>query len=175
MKTLSVLPDLSVHWAATPRAELAEQQVLARFVDGVSARARTSLADSEHPYPFANLEGPGGRKRHGIRGARSAVRQSAPSRKAQDSAAAERVPRPPAGRGVLTGDQKVTLHEEIAAILREHDNQWMTTDQLARLVARRGRYIKRDGTSNVSAFQVHGRTRNYSQLFERQGTRVRLR
>jgi hypothetical protein len=27
----------------------------------------------------------------------------------------------------------------------------------------------------VTAFQIHGRTRNYDQLFERQGSEVRLR
>ena len=38
----------------------------------------------------------------------------------------------------------------------------------------RGRYIKRDGTP-ITDFQVHGRTQNYSRLFERSGSRVRLR
>ena len=69
----------------------------------------------------------------------------------------------------------MTLHEEISDILREHGNRWMTTTEIARLVARRGRYIKRDGTSDVSAFQVHGRTKNYTRLFERDGSRVRLK
>lgn len=68
----------------------------------------------------------------------------------------------------------VTLHEEIADVLREHRNAWMTTGQLADEVNGRGRYRKRDG-SRVSAFQIHGRTRNYPSLFERDDSRVRLR
>jgi hypothetical protein len=80
------------------------------------------------------------------------------------SATPMEVPRPRAGQA--------TLHEEIARILRE--NGAMTTAQLADAVNRAGRYRKRDGTP-VTAFQIHGRTRNYSQLFEREGTTVRLR
>jgi hypothetical protein len=68
----------------------------------------------------------------------------------------------------------VRLHEEIAEILREHGNRWMTTQEVADLVNARGRYRKKDGTT-VSAFQVHGRTRNYLVIFEREGSRVRLR
>lgn len=49
----------------------------------------------------------------------------------------------------------------------------MTTSALAARVNERGRYQKRDG-SPVDAFQVHGRTRNYGSLFERDGSRVRL-
>ena len=51
---------------------------------------------------------------------------------------------------------------------------WMTIRELAAEVAQRGRYRKRDG-SEVSAFQTHGKTRNYDQLFERQGRQVWLR
>jgi hypothetical protein len=68
----------------------------------------------------------------------------------------------------------VTLHEEIAEILREHGNWWMSTQEIANFVNERGRYRKRDG-SEMSAFQIHGRTRNYEHLFERQGSQVRLR
>lgn len=67
-----------------------------------------------------------------------------------------------------------TLHEEIQAILRSNGNRWMTTQEIAEQVARRRNYRTRDGTSNVSAFQVHGRTKNYPQLFERDGQRVHL-
>jgi hypothetical protein len=68
----------------------------------------------------------------------------------------------------------VTLHEELRAILEEHGNPWMSTASLADEVNRRGRYHKGDG-SDVTDFQVHGRTRNYTAIFERDGTRVRLR
>lgn len=67
----------------------------------------------------------------------------------------------------------VTLHEELAAILQEHGNAWMTTKELAGLVNERGHYSKRD-SSPVTDFQVHGRTRKYDQLFERDGSRVRM-
>jgi len=68
----------------------------------------------------------------------------------------------------------VTLHEEIAEILRENGNRWMTTAEVAGHVNGRRRYTKRDGSA-VTAFQVHGRTRNYSHIFEREGSMVRLR
>jgi hypothetical protein len=67
-----------------------------------------------------------------------------------------------------------TLHEEIAAILRESGREWLTTTEIADEVNRRGRYRKRDG-SLVSPYQIHGRTRNYAALFDRDGSRVRLR
>lgn len=71
-------------------------------------------------------------------------------------------------------DAHVTLHEEIAEILREAGNRWLTTTEIAERVNARGRYKKRDGTA-VTAFQIHGRTKNYPALFERDGSRVRLR
>jgi hypothetical protein len=77
-------------------------------------------------------------------------------------------------QAVLRQAGRATLHEEIAAILREHGNRWMSTHEIADFVNERGRYRKRDG-SEMSAFQIHGRTRNYEQLFERQGSQVRLR
>jgi hypothetical protein len=50
----------------------------------------------------------------------------------------------------------------------------MLTQEIADFVNERGRYRKRDGSA-VTAFQIHGRTRNYGHLFERQGSQVRLR
>jgi hypothetical protein len=50
----------------------------------------------------------------------------------------------------------------------------MTTLELAAAVNERGRYRKGDGTA-VTAFQINGRTRQYPELFERDGARVRLR
>ncbi|MFL5796554.1 MAG: GIY-YIG nuclease family protein [Actinomycetota bacterium] len=75
--------------------------------------------------------------------------------------------------GTETGPRSVTLHVEIADILRERRNHWMTTQELADAVNARGRYSKRDGSA-VTAFQIHGRTRNYGQLFDRDGSAVRL-
>ena len=68
---------------------------------------------------------------------------------------------------------RITLHEELVEILHNQGNRWMTTQELADEVNRRGRYLKKDG-SEMNAFQIHGRTRNYSHLFERDGSKVRL-
>jgi double-stranded uracil-DNA glycosylase len=67
----------------------------------------------------------------------------------------------------------VTLHEEIRAILLDHARE-MTTAEIAREVNHRGNYHKKDGSS-VTAFQVHGRTRNYDGIFIRRGSMVGLR
>jgi hypothetical protein len=175
LKVLSNLDELTVHWATTDMPELAEQKALAAFVQSVSSTCRSDLWDPQHPYPFANLEGPGGRKRHGIQGAReSRARQLERPRETQDSATtASPAPAAEAG-GMRHSGGRVTLHGEIAAVLGNHGNRWMTTQEIATLVAIRGVYKKRDGTSDVTAFQVHGRTKNYPHLFERDGIRVRL-
>lgn len=68
---------------------------------------------------------------------------------------------------------KVTLHLEIADILRENGNNWMKTTEVAGLVNHRQRYLKRDG-SPVTDFQIHGRTRNYPNLFIREGSLMKL-
>ncbi len=75
---------------------------------------------------------------------------------------------------VASDQTKPTLHAEIEAILKAHDNQWLSTSEIAKLVNIRARYTKRDARP-VTDFQIHGRTRNYNHLFERNGSRVRLR
>jgi hypothetical protein len=77
------------------------------------------------------------------------------------------------GSPSVGSSDKVTLHEELVAILRERGTA-MSTKELAAEVNRRGRYRKRDGTP-ITDYQVHGRTKNYPKLFERDGTTVRLR
>lgn len=71
-------------------------------------------------------------------------------------------------------ESRPTLHAEIAAILRAGGSGWQTTQWLADEVNRRGRFRKRDASA-VTAFQIHGRTRNYKAWFERDGSRVKLR
>lgn len=66
----------------------------------------------------------------------------------------------------------MTLHEEIVAILKEFGHE-MTTKEIAEIVNKRKKYIKRDG-SDVTPFQIHGRTKNYPQLFTRDKTIVGL-
>ena len=70
--------------------------------------------------------------------------------------------------------RKVTLHEEIRDILIANDNVWMATHEIAAQVNLRGRYRKKDG-SEVTDFQIHGRTRNYPQLFDREGRLVQCK
>jgi len=64
------------------------------------------------------------------------------------------------------------LHEAIVEILTTA-NRSMTTQQLADELNRTGLYEKKDG-SEITAFQVHGRTKKYPQLFDRNGTVVNL-
>lgn len=168
LKTLANLGDLYIHWAPTNDPNRAEGAMLAAFCSAVSETARIQLFDPKHPFPFANLEWPAGtRKRHGLTGTKGDVPPKVAS-----------APRArPARRSTSTGralGSKITLHEEIARILSENGNRWMTTDELAAEVNTAGNYVKKDG-SHVAAFQIHGRTRNYAQLFERDGSRVRLR
>jgi hypothetical protein len=70
--------------------------------------------------------------------------------------------------------ERLTLHDDIATILREGGNRWRTTTEIADQVNRRMRYTKRD-ESKVTPFQIHGRTRQMREWFEREGSRVRLR
>lgn len=66
----------------------------------------------------------------------------------------------------------MTLHDAIVEILRELGHPVSTTE-LADEVNRRGSYRKKD-RSPITAFQIHGRTRNYPQLFSRQTSNVSL-
>jgi len=66
----------------------------------------------------------------------------------------------------------MTLHEAIAEILREAGHP-MTTAEIAAQVNRRRSYTKKDGTP-VTAYQIHGRTKNYDRLFTRNRTLVGL-
>lgn len=68
--------------------------------------------------------------------------------------------------------QSTTLHMELARILESHGNVWMTTRELARAVNEGG--YRRPTGGPVTAYQVHGRTKNYPAVFERRGSRVRI-
>lgn len=73
-----------------------------------------------------------------------------------------------------TKERRMTLHTALAHILRENDNRWMSARELSEEVNRRHLYRKRDG-SPVQPNQVHARTNNYSEIFEKEGPRIRLR
>jgi hypothetical protein len=67
-----------------------------------------------------------------------------------------------------------TLHDELREILRTHGNLWMTTRELADEVNARGRYRTKSG-SPVTHVQVYNRAWIYTQLFEHERSRVRLK
>lgn len=71
-------------------------------------------------------------------------------------------------------DRALTLHEAIARVLDDHGNEWMTARELTNEVNRRGLYRKRDGSA-LEVNQVHARTNNYGELFEKNGPRIRLK
>lgn len=70
LKTLSVLDQLWVYWAATVDYATAEKAMLCAFADAVPTETRCQLLDDEADMPFANLRGWDDRiKAHGITGA----------------------------------------------------------------------------------------------------------
>lgn len=66
----------------------------------------------------------------------------------------------------------MTLHEAIEKLIRQTGRP-MTTQQIADELNKNGWYQKKDG-SKIQAFQIHGRTRNYANIFDRDGSTVSL-
>lgn len=66
----------------------------------------------------------------------------------------------------------MTLHEAIEKLLRQTGRP-MTTQQIADELNKNGWYQKKDG-STIQAFQILGRTRNYANIFDRDGSIVSL-
>ncbi len=66
------------------------------------------------------------------------------------------------------------LHEAIIAVFEESGKSEMTTQEIADRLNENGLYVKKDGTE-ITAFQIHGRTKNYAQLFARNGSKVSLK
>ena len=64
------------------------------------------------------------------------------------------------------------LHEAIVKVIVSKGTS-MTTTEIAEELNRNNWYQKKDG-SEITAFQIHGRTRNYSNIFKRNGTTVSL-
>ncbi|MDL5045483.1 DNA-deoxyinosine glycosylase [Oscillatoria amoena NRMC-F 0135] len=64
------------------------------------------------------------------------------------------------------------LHEAIEKLLRQTGRP-MTTQQIADELNKNGWYQKKDG-STIQAFQIHGRTKNYANIFDRVGSTVLL-
>lgn len=69
---------------------------------------------------------------------------------------------------------RMTLHEAMAVVLRDHGNRWMSIRDLGNEVNQRDLYRKKNG-SEVEINQFHARINNYANMFERNGPDVRLR
>jgi hypothetical protein len=67
----------------------------------------------------------------------------------------------------------MTLHEAIIKVLQSK-NRAMSTQEIADKLNKNKWYVKKD-KSTIEAFQIHGRTRNYSHLFDRNGSMVSLK
>lgn len=67
----------------------------------------------------------------------------------------------------------MTLHEAIEKLLRQVGRP-MTTKEIADELNKNGWYQKKEG-SLITPFQIHGRTKNYPNLFMRNGSTVSLR
>ncbi|GAB3336544.1 hypothetical protein GCM10027429_19990 [Marivirga atlantica] len=65
------------------------------------------------------------------------------------------------------------LHEAIVQILKQRGTS-MSTTEIAYALNKNRWYSKKDG-SDITAFQIHGRTRNYDHLFKRDGAQVSLK
>ncbi|MGO9220542.1 MAG: HTH domain-containing protein [Streptosporangiaceae bacterium] len=68
----------------------------------------------------------------------------------------------------------MTLHDALAQVLRENGNEPMTARALADAVNNRGLYSTRD-SSPVEVNQIHARTNNYQDVFEKDGSLIRLK
>jgi hypothetical protein len=67
----------------------------------------------------------------------------------------------------------VTLHEAIVKLLLENGQPMSTTD-IAEALTKIKWYQKKDGSA-ITAYQIHGRTKNYPDLFSRDGLLVYLK
>ncbi len=66
----------------------------------------------------------------------------------------------------------MTLHEAIIQVLIQAGHP-MTTHEIANELNKNKLYQKKDN-SLITPFQIHGRTKNYPNLFSRNGTTVSL-
>jgi len=67
----------------------------------------------------------------------------------------------------------MTLHDAIVQVLN-NTNRVMTTSEIAVELNKTKTYQKRDGSA-ITSFQIHGRTKNYPQLFDRNKSMVSLK
>ncbi len=169
---LQIVPGRKVGLSPQSEAELSQwmQAHLAVVVWPFSDRDALGAIEEkvlEELNPPLNLRG---MVKTPLRAALSKARKGLSSAPEPSSQGSNRAQRLPTGKPSASS---VTLHEEIADILIANENRSMTCDEIAEQVNDRGRYQKRD-KSAVTAFQIHGRTRNYSKIFQRDGQKVRL-
>jgi hypothetical protein len=70
--------------------------------------------------------------------------------------------------------ERLTLRAEIAEILREAGNVWMAPEEIVASIKDRGLFVYRNG-QQITTKLICRQTRNYPNLFEREGTHARLR
>ncbi len=70
--------------------------------------------------------------------------------------------------------QRAALRAELAAILGDGGNAWMSPEEIATAVNERGNCRHPDGAA-VTVRQICRQTRNYANIFERTCTGIRLR
>lgn len=68
----------------------------------------------------------------------------------------------------------VTLHVAMQMVLKDAPNRMMRPADLASAIHARGLYRMRDGRP-VETQQIHARAGNYEDLFEREGTFIKLK
>lgn len=66
----------------------------------------------------------------------------------------------------------MTLHEAIVKLLKEKGHS-MTITEIANTLNENKWYMKKDG-SDITPYQIHGRTKNYEKLFRRENSMVFL-
>lgn len=71
-----------------------------------------------------------------------------------------------------TNTMIMTLHLAIEKVLKQEGRN-LTTQEIADILNINGWYKKKD-SSAITAFQIHGRTKNYPLLFSRDGSLVTL-
>lgn len=71
-------------------------------------------------------------------------------------------------------EPQYTLHEAMAVVLRDAPNRTMRAPDIAAAVNDQRLYRMRDGRT-VETGQIHARTNNYGDMFEKVGSAIRLR
>jgi hypothetical protein len=74
----------------------------------------------------------------------------------------------------IRNESQMKLHEAIALIINENGNAWTHAQKIRDEINQRGLYVKKDGTK-VELNQIHARTKNYTAMFDKDGSMIRLK